>query len=424
MLPPLSPTLSEFIAAHRSDDVRQIALSLARHPEEERALILRQIEGMQKLGRKIPAWMAVDDLRYPPRLSLEQCSSATTASYKRSILLAHLAARGDDPMQMTFADLTGGLGIDCSALATPFRHATYVERDAELVQIFAHNAVALAAAQAEGKVLPWPVPQPERMDCRTTTAEEWLVEEAADVLFLDPARRDAAGRKTVQLPDCSPDVLKILPDLWAKTTVLLLKLSPMIDLRHLTDALPHLVAVHLVQAEGECKEVVALCDRRHTGPAAFVAASDRAAHAPFTFTRAEEQTAQPRYTAQPEGFLYEPVAAVMKSGGFKCFARQFGVAKLHPDTHLYCSDTYRPELPARAFRILACHSFAKSELKQLTALGQAHITVRNFPETSEQLRRRLRLRDGGEVYLFATTLADGRKVLLRGEKVDGEDKQT
>lgn len=391
----LSQKTIDFIAAHREERVDKLALKLSKQKELDAKFVLRQIEGWQKLRQKVPTWASIEGLHCPVRLSLEQCSSEATAIYKQKILCDYLERNELLPQTLSFADLTGGLGVDFSFLAPCFATTIYVEQNEELVALAQHNFPLLGLPQAQI----W-----QRL------AEDALEElPHCDVLMLDPARRDLHGRKTVALSDCSPDVLALQERLWAKCHFLLLKLSPMIDVHQVLQDLPHVAELHFVMGGNECKEVLLLADKAHEG-APLHCVGD------FRFTLEEEQAALPNYCSLPEGYLYEPHAAVMKSGGFKCFATQWKLEKLHPHSHLYVSPLRHEGLPARCFKIERIVGFSKAELKTLSALGKANLTVRNFPESVEQLRKRLRLSEGGAYYVFATTLADERRVLLLCQK--------
>lgn len=386
---------TDFIAAHREEHIDKIALKLSKQKELDSGFVLRQIEGWQKLRHKVPTWATTEGLHFPVRLSLEQCSSEATAVYKRNILCDYLERKGLSPQVLSFADLTGGLGVDFAFLAPRFATATYVEQNEALVTLAQHNLPLLG------------LPHAQIWHSRAEEVIERLPH--CDVLLLDPARRDQHGRKTVALSDCSPDVQALQDQLWEKCRFLLLKLSPMINVHQVLQVLPHVAELHFVMGGNECKEVLLLADKAHEGETLHCVGD-------FRFTLAAEQAATPRYCSHPEGYLYEPHAAVMKSGGFKSFAIQWGLEKLHPHSHLYVSPLRHEGSPARCFRIEQIVGFSKAELKALSTLGRANLTVRNFPESVEQLRKRLRLKEGGEHYIFATTLVDERHVLLLCKK--------
>ena len=398
-LPPPDAATAAFIRTHRTDNVERLALAAAGRTDIDLPLALQEIEGRQRLARKVPAWAAMESLRMPPRLSLEQCSGEAAAAYKAR-LAARLAPAGG-----SMADLTGGLGVDFAAMARHFAVGTYVERRPELCSLAAHNLPLLGLPQA-------------RVICAEAT--DYLAEmEPVDWLFLDPARRDGAGRKTVLPEDCEPDIVALRPLLLEKGRHVLLKLSPMLDLSAAAAALPETEEMHVVAEGGECKELLLLLTPGHTGAPHIVCAEGAAS---FAFTPAEEHAATAPLAPVARRYLYEPGPALLKAGALKLPAARFGLAKLHPNSHLYTSDDYVAGFPGRTFRVEACYGFSKKELRRFAAdCPRANLTLRNFPGRTDSLRRRLRLKDGGDHYCFATTLANGDKILVTCRKATGND---
>ena len=382
----------------RKENISRLALRLAGHPDA--AFLLRQVEGWQRLSVKVPSWAAVEELHYPHRLALEQCSGEAAASYKAQ-LVSRLFPDGAAEM----ADLTGGLGVDFSFVARHFRHAAYVERQEELCQLALHNFPLLGLHHAT---------------VHNTDGIAYLREMApVDLLFLDPARRDAAGRKTVLLEDCEPNVVALLPLLLEKAQVCILKLSTMLDLHQALTALRCVAEVHVFAERGECKDLLLVlrkdCNNSQTPPVIYCADD---AHR-FSFTAEAETAAAPTYTATLGAYLYEPSAAVLKAGAFKRLAEHYNLKKLHPNSHLYTADTLHSDFPGRAFAVERTCGFGKRELKAFCAdTAQANLTVRNFPATVADLRKRLKLREGGNAYWFATTLADESHCLIACRKVE------
>jgi len=390
-------TVNDFIRFHRSEPVEKLAFAASRQLEPAAAAFaLRQIEGWQRLRRKVPTWAACDALEYPSRLALEQCSGEPAAQYKGSIAARLFPAGG------TMADLTGGFGVDFFFLARRFDRATYVERNAELVRIVASNMRRLGLKNAdfiEGDGI-----------ARLRTMEP------VDLLFLDPARRDGTGRKTVRLEDCEPNVLEQLPVLREKCRRLMLKLSPMLDVEQAIEALGTVSEVHVFSHKGECKDLVLVCDGasgKTADPHVFCVEDSRC----FRFTKSEE-TAQnlsffKDFDALPGLFLYEPGPSLLKAGAFRLPAVRYGLQKLHPNSHLYVSDRCMEEFPGRAFRVRRVTGFGKRELRSFAGdVHRANLAVRNFPATVAELRKRLGLKEGGDEYWFATTLSDGSRKLL------------
>lgn len=381
-----------FVQRHRNADVRQLALRGARADGVDLSLALQQIAGWQTACRKLPSWAAADGMVYPPRLSMEQCSSEPTARYKAR-LLASLT-----PVPTTLADLTGGFGVDFSFMAAAMQRAVYVERNAELCTVARHNFGVLRLSQAE-------------VVC--ARAEDYLpTMTPVDVIFMDPARRDSQGGRTYALIDCTPDVLQLLPLLQSRARYVLLKLSPMLDWQKTVSDLgvQWVRQVHIVSVDGECKELLVLL-----GPGDDFRLCCVNDDSVFEATGADRVTTFAPVTAG--SWLYEPNASVMKAGCFGSLARRYALAGLGPNSHLFVADHRVADFPGRVFQVDAVSSMNKKELRRLLSdTARANITVRNFPLSVADLRRRLKLADGGDVFLFATTLADESHVLIRCHK--------
>ena len=378
-----------FIREHTGDDVRQLALQAARYPLVDMRVAATQIEGRRLAAAKLPAWAAADGVMYPVRLSMEQCSSEATARYKASLV-------GGSRL----ADLTGGSGIDCSYMSERFDEATYIERNEELCRIARHNfgLLGLPIRVVNGnsaEVLP------------SMPVQDWI--------FLDPARRDGVGNKVVALSDCEPDVCQLEKLLLQKAVRVMVKCSPMLDISLAISQLTSVREVHVVSVGNECKELLLILGGT-TGHGIEVRTVNFQGSGVQTFDYAleEEQAASCSYTSTVGRYLYEPNSSMMKAGCFRLPAGRYGLQKLHRNTHLYTSDTLVPDFPGRVFEVKNIDGFGKNELKLLSSeLKKANIAVRNFPERPEALRKRLKLSDGGDVYLFATTLADEKRVIIR-----------
>lgn len=394
----------EFVRRHRHDDVRSLALRS--HPAGvDLPAALQQIAGWQAAAKKLPLWAQCDRLWFPPRLAMEQCSSQQTAEYKRDVVRRLLPSVGRPSGTMT--DLTGGFGIDFSFMAPLFSRAVYMERQAELCRIARHNFGVLQLSQAE--VI-------EGDSC--TNPQCWP---EADLYFIDPARRDAAGRRTVAIADCTPDLTRLWPVLQQKARLTLVKLSPMLDIHAALGELSGVGEVHAVCVQGECKELLFVMRQGSAAPLTFHCADIGAGGGvnDFVFTADDERMAECAYAAAPGRYLYEPNAAVLKCGGVRTVAVRFGLQKLHPNSHLYTSDRLCGDFPGRVFCVETVGGCGKKEAAALLRdVPRANLTVRNFPTTVAELRKRWRLKEGGDVYLFATTLHDGSHVLLRCRKAD------
>jgi len=390
----LSVRDQHFIEQHLTADVT--ALLLRPHPAElDVRFLAGQITARQKARYKLPTWYTNPDLIFPPALSVEQASSEATAQYKAS-----LVSGGQ------LLDLTGGMGVDTWAFAGAMESVVYVERSAELAELAAHNLPRLGAANV-------------RIETGDGLAFLNTLTEPADWIYLDPHRRDERGGKVVLLDEYEPNVLTLLPLLVRKSRQLLLKVSPMIDLKQTIRQLGP-AEIHVVAVQGEVKEVLLVVD--HTAPPtanpAFVAINRLAGHDDvlrFSLTD-EEQAIAP--FGDPQTYLYEPNAAVLKAGAFRVLAKAFGLTKLAPNSHLYTSEHLVTGVPGRAFRV---EQLVRPDRKALQAVLpdlKGNLAVRNFPQTVAELRKKLGLRDGGDRYLFATTLLNGDKRLIVTHKVD------
>lgn len=389
----LSPETLQFIKEHLQDNVRNLALQALRYPAVDMPAAIVQIAGRQATAEKIPSWQAVDGLLYPRHLSLEQCSSEVTACYKASLV------QGE-----SITDLTGGFGIDCAFMAPGFREVAYIERQSELCEIAAHNFPLLGLNQIT-------VYNEDSIDhLRRMERMDWI--------FIDPARRNEHGGKTIAISDCEPDVAELEELLLQKAGQVMIKLSPMLDLSLAIRDMRHVREAHILSANNECKELLLIIGSEPTEaiPIHCMNLSPRGTQR-FLFTREQEQEAICAYTNEVGTYLYEPNASILKAGAFRCLATRFGLGKLHPNSHLYTSDELIADFPGRTFEVASICSFNKKEIKEaLGEIKKANITVRNFPTSVAELRKRTRLAEGGDVYLFATTLANEQKVLIRCRK--------
>ncbi len=398
-------TNEEFIQQHQSDDVRALVLrSVPRGVDIQ--WCAQQIEGYQTAQRKLPHWAATPGLHYPPRLSMEQCSSWDTALYKRSIIEMLMPAA----QRHHLVDLTGGLAVDFSALAPLFTQATYVERLPHLCQLATHNLPLLGLPQA--KVLNTDSPDPALWQRTNVT------------LFLDPARRDGAGRKTVALEDCTPNILELQPH-WQAVPYIIIKLSPMLDIAATLRQVQGVSQVHAVSVKSECKELLLvvqpLFEGQPTIHAANILPDVQGAMQTAMFHALASQRAVVNFPLAPAtlpvgALLFEPGASLLKAQLQDAFAMEHGLSKLHPMSNLFLAsatvDAESLRLHGRVFTLQQQFDFSKATLRKIKELRQANLTVRNFPGTVEALRRRLCLADGGQHYLFATTLADASHALL------------
>ena len=418
--------------------------------DEEWRWFLQQTEGRERTADKLPTFAAIDDWWYPVRLSCEQCSSELTARYKASLLSPLALGEGKGER---FLDLTGGYGVDTFFLSEHFAHTDYVEQNAELCRIAAHNFALSQKSKVERQKLSIAV--------HNTTAEDFLqcsgptakrsysisghTGEAGHsptgyaLIFLDPARRDSHGSKVFKLADCTPNVVELLPTLLDHLVPdgrIMLKLSPMLDISQAlkelslvqrTSVLRTLSwSVHVVAVKNEVKEVLLMSRNidiseyrdteipgyQETGPAITAIDLSHPEQA-FSFTCGEEQAAQPQMVNNPSSlgtFIYEPNAAILKAGAFKLVGARFGLQKLDVNTHLYCSETLVSGFPGRVWKI------TQRLNAQMAKDQMANVLCRNYPLTPEQLKKKLRLRDGGTAFVIGCRVA-GKPTVFLAERV-------
>ena len=438
-------TTAEFIQEYREKDTRQLALQSARFPDVDMPYALDQIKGWQTARRKLPTWAACDGIVYPPHLSMEQCSSEPTAQYKLNLAM-EWARRVDHASSMT--DLTGGFGVDFSFTSCAFASATYVERNAQLCHMVEHNLPLLGIDNAK-------VVCADAIDYLSTLDMQTMI-------FLDPARRDQHGAKTVMLADCTPDVVQLLPQLLKKSRFTMLKLSPMLDWHKAVEDLQGMVReVHIVSVGGECKELLLVLSeeieselkvfcadleaggsslsggssssscsscsslssehsfpRTPSSPIAHSSPSAPSNASLFVYAPGASRPApNSKLKTQNSKFLHEPNASIMKAGCFDELAAAYGVSPVSRNSHLFLSAEPVDGFPGRSFSIERVTTLNKRELRQaLAGIEKANIATRNFPLSVAELRKRLKLKDGGDVYIFATTTAEDEHLLLISHK--------
>jgi hypothetical protein len=390
----------EYVLQHVDDDVRRLALAGSKVAEVDLTVALQQIKGRQTARQKIPSWAAIDAILYPVGLSMEQCSSEQTARYKAAVCSRLLT---DMPSPHTLIDLTGGFGVDFAWMSEVFERSIYVERNAELC------AVATANFQVLGRMV--------QTVCSDGIDFIRRHKGRATMVFLDPARRDDHGGRTYGISDCTPNVLEIKDELLSKADRVMLKLSPMLDWRKAVQDLgePYIKEVHVVSVQNECKELLVVLSQEDARTDAF-----------RFYCVNDERAWQVPATSAPVAmgevkcglFLYEPNASIMKAGCFSQVASAFGVQPLSANSHLFVADQYVDDFPGRKFLISAVSSMNRQEQKVVFRdVRQANVTVRNFPLSVAEVRKKLKLADGGSDYLFATTLADNRHVLILCKKL-------
>ncbi len=393
----LTPSITAFVKKHANEDVRKLAFCKSDLTGDELKEALRQIEGRQKAKHKLPAWASNEDIVFPVQLSMEQCSSELTADYKKKI-----AGKG-----LLMADLTGGFGVDFAHIAQNFSEAQYVERNQELCQIARENFKVLGLTQAE---------------IHNCDAEQFLTStnKHFDLIFIDPARRDENGRKTVAPSDCLPDLTQMQGILSEKASKVMVKYSPMLDINTALKELKNITTIYTISVNNECKELLLIQDftTGKTEDVKVVCVDLKQGKTDeFTFLLENEKQISTPLATSIGSYIYEPNSSIMKAGAYKSIAKAWNISPLHANSHIYTSDELVKEVQGRAFEVLGTCKINKDDFNRtFNGIKQANISVRNCPLKPEDIRKKLKLKEGGDFYLFATTLSNNDMVLIGGRK--------
>lgn len=389
-----------FIHEHVNDDVDVLALK--KFPNNiDKSFVISQLAARQVLAKKTPSWAENEDLIFPQKISLEQCSSETTAKYKAKVIADDFSSK----KKTNFADLTGGFGVDCSFLSKLFKKSYYIETQPYLCEIAKHNFKILN----------------DNVEVANVSACDFLQnsDEHLDLIFIDPARRDKIGRKMVSLHDCSPDVIDLQDVIFNKSKNILLKASPMLDIDSALRELRHVKEVHIVAVKNECRELLFLMEKDFRGEPVFKCIDIPKMDKSFVFNRNEEKECELSLADEIGKFIYEPSSALLKSGCFKLAAKRFNLRKLHINSHLYTSDEQNGDFPGRVFYVKRNLHFDNKSCREIgIGVRQCNIVTRNFPLSPDELRKKLKIKDGGDVFVIGTTCRDNEKRLIVAEIVN------
>ncbi|WP_294250016.1 RsmD family RNA methyltransferase, partial [uncultured Chryseobacterium sp.] len=361
----LDQNIQQYIDANLNTDLHSLLLKKSPFPEVSMQEIVQQIKGKQVARKKFP-FLLKDGIVFPPQLNLEQASSEKTAAYKAELL------KGEK-----FIDLTCGFGIDAYYLSRSFRKVTLVEQNAELLALVEHN---------------WNVLE-RNAGFINQRLEDFLADtkEHFDVMYLDPARRDQNKNKVFLLEDLSPDLLAIQSRLLSLSDRVVIKLSPLIDLRYLVSVLPGIFRMDLIAVKNDVKEVVIFLSGTGKAPVSCHCVNLESGEEDFAFTFGDEDAARAVY-GEPEKYIYIPNNAVLKSGAFQLVSERFRLKKFHPNTHIYTSDKREEGFPGRVFEMEAI------EAKQIKKKSRYNIISKNYPLKPEEIKKKYQLTDGGEEY--------------------------
>lgn len=436
----MNQATQDFIRQHQDDDVRQLAFLGSKYPEVDMPFALDQIRGRKMARVKLPRWASLEGIIYPPHISMEQCSSESTALYKAELaarLLGLPASSSGTEMkaenEIEFVDLTGGFGVDFSYIAARLGvKSMYVERQAHLCEAAKENFGRLGLKNAIVKngdgIEVLHSFHPKKKDAASDDDSLGITYDqprsllktnlGLKIIFIDPARRDDAGNKVVSLKDCTPDVTVLQEEMLSKADYVIIKLSPMLDWHRAISELSHVREVHIISVNNECKELLLVLSARNMGENLRIYCINDAQS--FVCDESDMESSQVKIapsTLEEMQYLYEPNASLMKAGCFGVLSGRYDARMLSKNSHLFVSREPIAAFPGRSFRIIAVSSFNKKELKRhLSGITKANIATRNFPLSVAELRKRLKLKDGGETYIFATTLSDESHVLMITEK--------
>ena len=436
----MNQATQDFICQHQDDDVRQLAFLGSKYPEVDMPFALDQIRGRKMARVKLPRWASLEGIIYPPHISMEQCSSESTALYKAELaarLLGLPVSSSGTEMkaenEIEFVDLTGGFGVDFSYIAARLGvKSMYVERQAHLCEAAKENFGRLGLKNAIVKngdgIEVLHSFHPKKKDAASADDSLGITYDqprsllktnlGLKIIFIDPARRDDAGNKVVSLKDCTPDVTVLQEEMLSKADYVIIKLSPMLDWHRAISELSHVREVHIISVNNECKELLLVLSARNMGENLRIYCINDAQS--FVCDELDMESSQVKIassTLEEMQYLYEPNASLMKAGCFGVLSGRYDARMLSKNSHLFVSQAPIEAFPGRSFRIIAVSSFNKKELKRhLSGITKANIATRNFPLSVAELRKRLKLKDGGETYIFATTLSDESHVLVITEK--------
>jgi len=389
----ISTDAVSFLKEKKSIDLNKILLSADKYPGLKVPLLVDQIRAKEKAKTKLPNWYANEGIVYPPMISMEQCSSERTAMYKARLVHGK-----------TFIDLTGGTGIDTMFLSKKFDRGTYIEQQEWLVRCFQHNSQKLGVNNLE-------IIHGDGIDFITNHKDEDF-----DLVYLDPARRDSQKKKVIFLEDCTPDVSDIQDQLLGKTKRIMVKFSPMLDIQYVINKLPHVKEIHVVAVDNECKELLVLMENGYKKETKIIATNmNKGKEDSFSFFLSEEKRCEISMTGTKQ-YLYEPNAAILKTGAFKYLANQYDLEKLSEHTHLYSSEILKRDFPGKIYEVKASYKPNKKVVSSRLKGIKLSIKTRNYPSTPAVIRKKHKLLDGDDLNVFFCKVLD-EYVVIEGLKV-------
>lgn len=384
--------LDAYILAYRERGPEPFLQAHQTMPIKERIYVARQLSGFKKAETKFPSLASVINIRFPLTENLEQSSSEATANYKAAIIGPYA----------NIIDGACGFGIDTIAFLKQGHKVLALDPNPILTPLLMRNCERLGLSG---------------LSTHSQHLEQYLAEttETYDWIYIDPSRR-VEGRKLVQLADLEPNLIPLLPVLFKRASNVLVKLSPLLDLKELERWTNRIRRIHVLEWEGECKEILAEIHADYNGEPEIMVSILSHPEFEFRFTRQEEAIAE-LSCGLPTTFLYEPGPAIMKAGPYRLLSVRFGLIKLHPLTHFYTSEKVIETLPGKWYRLLGEYPESKSERLALIPEAKAGVSIRQYPGTAQELQKKLGLKDGGRHQILACTLFNGEKKLLVGIRI-------
>ena len=393
----------DFIEKYKEEDVHILLLSSHRYKDIDINQAVTIIECRKKLKNKVPEWVSNNRLVYKSKVSAEQSSSSVTARYKQKYC-----------KNGTIIDLTGGLGVDTYFLSQANRFVVYVEKNRELFEASLHNFKELGADNIVG------------INCETNAENISKIMSFAykrtsanhiDMIYTDPSRRDAEGERVLSVNSYEPDITKIIDILIDLADKVVVKLSPMVDIKSVINQFNSLFSIDILSIENDCKELLLLFKKERDNKGVQITAvnySKSRGYEEFAFNLEEENSCKSIFADASLGrYLYEPNSSIYKSGAFKIAGERYKLRKLDTNTHLYTSHSLENNFPGRVFKIKEVVNYNKDAIRNLRKIyPKANIATRNFPLKAEDLRKKLSLLEGGNLTIFGCTLISGSKVLV------------
>lgn len=388
----LNKNVQEFISKNLSTSISKLALQKNPFPEVEWISIIKQIEAKAKAKEKLPSWFSTEEILYPSKISIEQTSSEKTALYKSTIVSGE-----------NLIDLTGGFGVDDYYFSKKIQAIAHCEINEDLSVIVQHNFKKLDANNITCYI-------GDSSDTLISLKTKW------DWIYIDPSRRNEVKGKVFMLKDCLPSVPENLNTYFENSDAILIKTAPLLDISAGLSELKNVKKIHIVALENEVKELLWELHKNYSGAITIQTANilkNKIDEFKFVI---DEQNTLPDYSL-PQEYLYEPNSAIMKSGGFNEVGIFYKINKLHKHSHLYTSKNLIEDFPGRVFKIQNIFSYNKAEMNSFMKNSKSNITIRNFPETVENIRKKWKIKEGGVNYSFFTTNEDNHKIVLICSKI-------